>query len=59
MGWSKGNINKRKMKVHGKKVRVQGEDGFHWLSYGVFCWLGLLLGKKKICWFNKADTLPL
>lgn len=47
-GWDKGAISKRKMKVCGRKLRVQGGDGSSLAEPWHFLLEGLLLGKKKI-----------
>lgn len=46
-----GKKVKEKMKVHWKKIKVQGNDNFSWLSGGTLHrlgpWLGPWLGKKE------------
>ena len=48
VGQGKEVISKEKIKFHCSKVKVQVTLAPHWLSYGVFYWLGLLLGKKEV-----------
>lgn len=54
--------SKREMKVHWRKVKSSGDDGFSLSALQHFNWLGLLLGKRKVflpsCWGSKVAVLP-
>ena len=49
------------MRVYWRKVKVQVMKASHWLSWGPFHWLGLLLGDGSLpssCWGSRVVALP-